>query len=876
MKKTPSININILWKKAPKHGVVEVKNGLFNKISLCRGDGECEGNKFSFKTESGGINLTISEAMVTHGPCPTLIYINCGEFSFSFILRDALFSKNPIYLSEYEVVVVLGNDSRNYNKIVMAINLIDQESDFQRFEREPEETWKNAAKRNRKQHCPTWLGVSRDMRIFRVEPLEEFGFWGEIIPAYHSQLRFFDPEEKQRIEKIKFAIGQGSSCQVNISRRLDDGVLPILNSTQRENAITYNLTMFATLENSPLETGRVRGSDFLACYANSGGNMLTDDDREKMSDLLLAETDDREEEIICRCQIQAVNNSKTPSYAWFKVPYYDGENYSFDENNGYSCNKQDNVFSITLLEGKSVNNEELSILIQPSQSVTIEFLIPHSPISKKRADKLRLQDFNEHLKAAREFWQAKLNSGASVLIPEPVINELIQAGLLHCDIATIGKEPNEPLAATIGWYSPIGSESAPIIQFFDSMGWHNIAERSIEFFLKRQLKNGSIQNFAGYESETGPLLWTMGEHFRYTRDEVWLKRVKPHIDQACNYLLDWRERNKKEELRECGSYGLVDGKVADPEDFYHQFFLNAGTYAGLKSCVEMYEQIDQAKATKLRLEVADYRKDLRYAFYNSLAEAPVIPTNDGSWVPFSPPWSNKIDATALYIRKGKWFTHGSFLSRESLIGPLYLVFHEVLDVDEIGTTLMLKANQSPVTVENACLSQPYYCRHDFAHLKRGEIKSFLKTYYNQLTGLIDQETYSFWEHYFHASQHKTHEEGWFLMQTRWMLYLEDKDDLKLFSGIPRKWLEPGKNIKLDNVVSYFGKLKVNAKCSEDGNTITCKITITDNRKPKRLIVRLPHCHNSKAQNIFGGEYDKETETVTINNFSGNAKITLQF
>ena len=86
-------------------------------------------------------------------------------------------------------------------------------------------------------------------------------------------------------------------------------------------------------------------------------------------------------------------------------------------------------------------------------------------------------------------------------------------------MAALGREPDGPVLATIGWYAPIGSESSPIIQFFDSMGWHKLAERSLEFFLDRQREDGFIQNFGGYQLETGPALWTMGEHYRYTRDD---------------------------------------------------------------------------------------------------------------------------------------------------------------------------------------------------------------------------------------------------------------------------------------------------------------------------------------------------------------------
>jgi hypothetical protein len=113
------------------------------------------------------------------------------------------------------------------------------------------------------------------MRIFRVGYHENYGYWGEIIPGYHSYARVYDTENNKQ-EKIGFVIGQGASCRVNITRRLDAGTLPILCSVQKEDAIEYHLTMFATLEKSPLKAGRVAGTDYRARYACSGGNMLSD------------------------------------------------------------------------------------------------------------------------------------------------------------------------------------------------------------------------------------------------------------------------------------------------------------------------------------------------------------------------------------------------------------------------------------------------------------------------------------------------------------------------------------------------------------------------------------------------------------------------
>ena len=123
------------------------------------------------------------------------------------------------------------------------------------------------------------------------------------------------------------------------------------------------------------------------------------------------------------------------------------------------------------------------------------------------------------------------------------------------------------------------------------MGRHRLAERCINFFLDRQRDDGFIQNFGGYQVETGAALWSMGEHWRYTRDRAWVQRITPKLLKSCDFLLKWREKNKTEELRGKG-YGLLSGKVADPEDFFHSFMLNGLSCVGLARVAEMIRDID--------------------------------------------------------------------------------------------------------------------------------------------------------------------------------------------------------------------------------------------------------------------------------------------
>jgi hypothetical protein len=142
--------------------------------------------------------------------------------------------------------------------------------------------------------------------------------------------------------------------------------------------------------------------------------------------------------------------------------------------------------------------------------------------------------------------------------------------------------------------------------------------------------------------------------------------------------------------------------------------------------------------------------------------------------------------------------------------------------------------------------------------------------------LADRETYTFWEHLYHASPHKTHEEGWFLMQTRWMLYMEEGDTLLLMPGIPRRWLEAGKEIILDNMASYFGTFTIRIISDLENHNIRATIRWNTDRKPGTVILRLPHPGYEKAVSVAGGVYDPDKETVRIEPFKGEAMVTLKY
>jgi len=321
---------------------------------------------------------------------------------------------------------------------------------------------------------------------------------------------------------------------------------------------------------------------------------------------------------------------------------------------------------------------------------------------------------------------------------------------------------------------------------------------------------------------------------------------------------------------------MMEGKVGDPEDNERIYMLNGYAYLGLSRAAEMLAGCDPAQATRLKAEAEALKEDIRTALFESLAHGPVVPLGDGSWSPTLAGWAAYPGPVCLHAEGGTWTTHGTVTARDSLVGPLYLVFQEVIAPDERAATFMLNYNADLFTLRNVGFSQPYYHRHSWVNLVRGEVKAFLKAYYNTFAGLADRETYTFWEHYFHASPHKTHEEGWFLMETRWMLCLERGQTLRLLPGIPRAWLEDGKRIILEGVATHFGPLDLEVVSHVERGYIEAAFACDSERRPARVEIRLPHPQGMRASLVAGGVYDAERETVVLDEFHGQGGIVARF
>lgn len=224
--------IFIEWGTGTPSGNIDVRNGTLTKIEIVKGQGKADGNRFNFtSTQQARIAVEIDNVKNHLGSGATLVSVKTSTSPFSFFLRDVN-TNFPIYIPSYSVVVLTGSDLRSYKEVQSNIQSRNLRTKLQKMESEPEASFEYAAKTTLVQSVPTWLGISRDYRIFEID---------ENLPNAPKQANRITPKFAgssmplpgigRNADSYFYVLGRGTGVEIKTIRRLEDGALPILHST---------------------------------------------------------------------------------------------------------------------------------------------------------------------------------------------------------------------------------------------------------------------------------------------------------------------------------------------------------------------------------------------------------------------------------------------------------------------------------------------------------------------------------------------------------------------------------------------------------------------------------------------------------------------
>ncbi|MEO6848802.1 MAG: hypothetical protein ABI443_13750 [Chthoniobacterales bacterium] len=816
-----------------RKGVFAVRNGRAFPALIHHGEGHVTVDTIEFK---GGtrvvLELPLEISTTEYGKNAPLVRWECGKDSFAF-LPHSLPETGQIFAPDLGVSIA--------RTMAAVKKSSDPSPTYQDAIRHEYDHWPEgreigwdywASRNNEAPAVPTILGFSRDRRMFIVEP----------VKAYVTAAEKLDKVGRELV----YELGHPISGDDHYSRSLEDDCLPILHYKQKYGGLLLEETFFVSFADRPLTHENLEGNSFLRSHLYSMASAFPDGVKEKAEQ----ESDDFTGEVALFIRTRLTNTTDIPLLAaqifprpvqTLDIKGIDSlpvtqrlKPYRMDES-GIAW-VGETPLARHRFNGEVPESLQPCLLLSPGKSMTLDSVLAHHRNGfSEKTQKLPIS-WEKKLMEVRTFWNEKLATGTTVSLPEKRLTDFWKAGLSHLEMVTLGKSKDGPLLAKVGFnYTAIGTESLPIVEFFNSVGLQSTAQRCIDAFFDLQHPNGRINIFHHYDIETGGVLFMSGRHYAYSKDKEWLKKRLGNLKQAANYLLSLRQL----ENSEAPDYGLILGTCADPEEQTAAYMLNSYNAVGLCAVAEMLEALQDEEVGKYRKEADHYVSALQRALAHSFSEGPLLPTHPNRWVPSCAPHSGGLGPEMLGLKGEACFSHRTYNVNDTLLGPLYAVFTGVISPESRLTQWLLEINHSQFNRGAIGEAQPYYCRHPEVHLLRGEREAFLNAFYSGLTTMADRETFSFWEHIFRAGVHKTHEEGWALMQLRRMLWLEAGSELRLLAGIPEAWLDAGQLIEVENAGSYFGSFSFRLKREEDEKSFQLQWNPNLHTAPATLKLHLP-------------------------------------
>jgi len=541
--------------------------------------------------------------------------------------------------------------------------------------------------------------------------------------------------------------------------------------------------------------------------------------------------------------------------------------------------------------------------LAPGETRSLALKIPYVILTEPAEQAaLKQLDFGAEHKSVAGYWRHRLNESAKLITPEPMLNEFYRSHAMHL-LVNCEREPgSDRRFARVGsfHYAAFGNESCMMVVDLDRRGYHKEAQDCLDAWLHYQgtvelpgsfeSKDGVLYGAGGYEhggynQHHGWILWMLGEHYRFTRDEAWLRRAAAGIVKGADWII--RETARTAIRHELERGLLPAGSLEDIGDWWTWLSTSCYTWRGLDSAAWALEQIRHPDAKRIRAEATAYHTALLANFRKASERSPVVRLRDGSAVPQIP---------SHVHRRGRSF---GWIC-ETLEGALHLLITRAIDVHSPEAEWILKdyednlylSNQYGYTVDDfekhwfsrggmsmqACLLldvEPYLYRDEPKHALRALFNAQSVSYFPDVRMNTEHAAPYFddWRGDHFKSSDEANCAGWL----RYLFVREEGDTLLIGQALPRDWLRAGQKCGIERTSTYFGKAGVLYEGGE--NQITARLEGPTRNPPKqiRLRFREPNERPLAAVTVNGKLWKKfKGEWVELPGNVGSATIIATF
>lgn len=556
-----------------------------------------------------------------------------------------------------------------------------------------------------------------------------------------------------------------------------------------------------------------------------------------------------------------------------------------------------------------IQDGELSyaVILPAGSAHTLVVKIPHIDLNTpEEIGFLRALQYEQSRQRVCDYWRSRMAEGTQIRTPNETLNDFYRTHLMHMLVVNDRVPNSDDNVARCGgfWYGSFPDEGCMVIDDLDRRGYFKEAERCLDLYVACQgtvplpgnfqsaegvFYGGAGYEVAGYNRNQGWVLWTLAQHYHYTRDRVYLQRVAPALVKGCDWIVRERQATLKEGTVQYGF--LPSGSLEDVTDYWTWLATNAYAYWGFQAAVTVLSEIRHPQAVRLQQEVNAFRRDLRAGFFEACTRSPVVRLSDGRWVPHFP---------VRQERRGRDF---GWL-REVLEGPVHLIYCGLVDPEEPAARWILEDYE-----DNLFLSEQYgYFPEDFerqwfhwggfsnqsnlllippVYLWRDQTKHYLRCYFNAFASAFFPDTLTMCEHalptldQWRGDHFKSSDEANSTAWLRFMFFAERGDELFVGQAIPRAWFEHGKTMQVERAQTFFGQASLEITSQVATGWIVARLDPPLRNPPKRTWVRIRHPEGKPAREVWVNglphvSFDPAREWIAFDSLNGPVEIRVKF